>query len=675
MKAETRDRDIEEERAAFAGFDPGERRAINFLLDCGTPVTLLEPFFVGRVIALTTGTRLSRLTGSQRKPPPSKCDLRESVMKPLSIAVGVVVSLGLVAGAWTYFYWDTAVPIAAMAINYVRYLSAPAGTLTTEMAASGDENPAAPKAASSPGAADQTPGAEKGNWPSYNKTLTSNRFSSLSEIDRSNASRLQVLCTFDTGEHTGFTSGLLEVEGALIAVTEYNMYSINPVDCHQNWRAHEDYTPASPQGVNRGAAHMDGKLFRGTQDGRVIAYDVKTGERLWARAIADGKKGESAPAAPIAWNGLVFIGNAGGDVKGVKGRMYALNAKTGTIAWEFYLVPKTEGDVARGPEAPSPLDLSTWKNASGSPITGGGTWTSYTLDPSAGLLYVPGGNPAPDFATGPREGSNLYSGSVVVLDAKTGAYKTHFKIVPKDWHDYDVSSAPAIIETAGGKRLLSVAPKDGHLYGFDLATGAMLYRTPVTRVENADKPFSADAPVHFCPGTTGGAEWNGPAYDRRTNLILVGEVDWCTTVTLQPPEQIQKTAMGAPWSAQASRNPFNTWGVQDPFGDWAGWVYAVDADTGAWKWRVKTNFPVQSGVTPTAGGVAFFGDMGGNFYALDAANGQKLWGEKIGGAIAGGVITYEAGGAQKVAVANGLTEVLWPTEITTAKVSVLGLAK
>ncbi len=601
-------------------------------------------------------------------------------MKALSIVVSAVVAVGLIAAGVVYVYWDKAVPIAALAINYVRYLSAPAGTLATESAASRDVSPAAVSGVpianpvlSAPLVPDQTPGATAENWPSYNKTLTSNRFSRLSQINKDNVGGMKVLCTYDTGQYTGFNSGLLEVDDALIAVTEYDMFSIDATDCRLNWRAHEDYTPASPQGVNRGAAYMDGQLFRGTQDGRVLAYDFKTGKRLWETSIADSKRGESVPAAPIAWRGLVFVGNAGGDVKGVKGRMYALDAKTGKIVWEFYLVPKTEGDVTRGPQADSPLDNSTWKNAPGSPITGGATWTSYTLDPATGLLYVPGGNPAPDFATGPRQGSNLYSGSVVVLDAKTGAYKTHMKVVPVDWHDWDVSSAPAIIQTAGGRKLLSLAPKDGHLYGFDLATGALLYRNPVTRVENADKTFSSDAAVHFCPGSVGGAEWNGPAYDPDTNLILVGEVEWCTTVTLQTPEQIQNTAAATPWSGEASINPFNTWGKQDPFGDWAGWVYASDADTGAWKWRVKTNYPIQSGVTPTAGGVVFFGDMGGNFYVVDATSGRKLWGQKIGGAVGGGVITYQAHGTQKVAVATGLTEILWPTEITTAKVSILGL--
>ena len=192
-------------------------------------------------------------------------------------------------------------------------------------------------------------------------------------------------------------------------------------------------------------------------------------------------------------------------------------------------------------------------------------------------------------------------------------------------------------------------------------------------MENADENFSAGRSVHFCPGSGGGAEWNGPAYNPRTNLVYIGEVEWCNTVTLQTSEKMAQTAPGAPWSGEASINPFDVWGEQDSFRQWAGWVYANDADTGAWKWRVKTNYPVLSGMTPTAGDVVFFGDVGGNFYAVDAANGQRLWGQKIGGAIGGGVITYTINGTQKVAVATGLTGILWPTSITTAKVSILGL--
>ncbi len=582
-------------------------------------------------------------------------------------ALGVAAIASAAAAVTIYANWNAFVPIAAMGINYLRYLNAPAGKLMVETAPGFD--------GANVTAAERSSPPDDGLWPSYNKTLASDRFSSLNEINRENADRLKVLCTYDTHQYTGFNSGLVMVDGALLFATEHDTYSVDPVTCREKWHKHETYAPATPQAVNRGVAYLDGRVFRGTQDGRVLAYDFKSGERLWETAIADPKKSESAPAAPIAWNDLVFIGNAGGDFKGVKGRMYALDAATGRIVWEFYLVPKQAGDPTRGPQGVSPLDTSSWDVAGGSPISGGATWTSYTLDPATGLLYVPGGNPAPDFAATLRGGANLYTDSVVVLDARTGAYRTHFKLMPKDWHDWDISSAPALVTTASGKRLMLVAPKDGHLYGFDLDTKERLYRVPVTAVENADVPFSAEKSVHFCPGSIGGAEWNGPAYDPRNNLVLVGEVQWCTTVRVEPTRKTEGAANFSPWSGEDSINPFNMWGKADPVFQWAGWLYAVDADSGQWRWRAKTNYPVQSGVAPTAGGVAFFGDMGGNFYALDADTGRKLWGEKIGGAVGGGVITYATPQGQRVAAATGLTEILWPTEITTAKVSILGLVK
>ena len=542
---------------------------------------------------------------------------------------------------------------------------APAGTVTIET------NPAYKGAAAPAPAAGASPATA--DWPSYNKTLTSERFSDLSQINTKNAGKLKVLCTYDIRQFTSFESGLLMVQGALIGTTEFDIFSIDPATCAENWRTHEEY-PAYILPTNRGAAYLDGKLFRGTEDGRVLAYDFKSGKRVWETTIADVKIGEAVPAAPIAWEGLVFIGNAGGDFKGGKGRMYALEAKTGKIVWEFFLVPKSEGDSDRGPQGASPLDNSTWKNLPGAPISGGGMWTSLTLDPATGLLYVPVGNPAPDFDAGAREGENLYTDSVVVLDAKTGAYKNHYKIVPRDWHDWDVSSPPALFQTTGGKKLMVVSPKDGHLYGFDRADNKLLYRTPVTRIENVKEPFSTEKDVHFCPGAGGGGEWNSPAYDPVTNLIFAGDVDWCTTVKLQTREEVAASSIGQPWTGEKSLNPFNEFGkFTRADGVWAGWLHAVDADSGVWKWRLKSNYPIMGAVTPTAGGVVFFGDMGGNFYALDAATGQKLWGQKIGGAIGGGVITYTANGAQKVAVTTGYVSPALPTEIRRAHIAILGL--
>jgi alcohol dehydrogenase (cytochrome c) len=579
-----------------------------------------------------------------------------------------VLAAGAAAGRILYRVYPVQVSLfAALTRNYVRSWGAPPGATTIEVNAA-YKSAAAPTPTPSTARAVDATGDD---WPSYNRTLTSERYSPLAEINAKTVRNLKILCTYDTKQYTSFEPGLIMVNGALIGTTLTDIFSINPATCEENWRTREEL-PASILTAMRGAAYLDGKLFRGSQDGRVLAYDFKTGKQIWQTTIGNTSHGEFVAAAPIAWNGLVFIGNAGGDAKGGKGRMYALDAKTGKIVWEFYLIPKTEGDQPRGPQGASPLDTSTWANASGFPISGGATWTSYTLDPEAGELYVPVGNPSPAYAVSVREGGNLYTDSVVVLDATTGAYKRHFKLVPRDWHDWDVASAPALIHTAGGKRLLSAAPKDGHLYGIDLADSALLYRAPVTRIENVDAPFAPDKAVRFCPGASGGSEWNGPAYDPDTNLIMTGEVDWCTTVKRQTDEQLQDAPTGGAWFGNAMRNPFNLFGKQDQ-NFWGGWVYAVDADTGVWKWRLRSNYPIVGAVTPTGGGLAFVGDVGGNFYALDAATGDKLWGQKIGGGIGGGVIAYRADGSEKIAVTTGLTGVAWPTEAVTGKIVVLGL--
>ena len=509
--------------------------------------------------------------------------------------------------------------------------------------------------------------AEK-DWPLYNRTPGADRYAALEEINTRNASKLKVVCSYDTGEQTSFQSGIVEVDGALLATTEQDTFSIDANTCTQNWRAHEEFADGALK-VNRGLAWLDGRLFRGTTDGRVLSYDAKTGRRLWATTIADPAKGESVPAAPIAANGLVFIGNAGGDNKGVKGRIYALDAKDGHIVWEFYMVPKGDGDFARGPQAPdSSAEASTWNAAEGFPITGGATWTSYTLDATKSLLYVPGGNAAPDFANEYRPGDNLFTDSIVVLDAKTGAYQRHFQLVKRDFHDWDASSPPVLLASKAGRQVLIEAPKDGHLHAIDLASGHALYSVPVTRIQNATAPITV-AGTHFCPGTQGGAEWNSPAFDPKHNLIFTGEVDWCVTVhAAAKKDDVASSPAGKPWSGSP-----DGFGKLDDTKTWAGWMTASDADSGKRHWQFKAPFPLMGGITPTAGGVLLFGDMGGNFYAFDSASGKKLWSTDLGGAIGGGVITYDSGAGQKIAVAAGMTSPIWPTAKINGKVVVLGL--
>ena len=514
--------------------------------------------------------------------------------------------------------------------------------------------------------------SDGGSWPSYNRTLTSERYSPLDAINVRTVRDLKVLCSYDTRLRESFETGPLMVEGALIGTTALDIFSIDPGNCRENWRTHEDYKvrtlgPESRRSLPRRSFvprhHGRARPRLRLQDRRALvgSVDRRPGN------------GEIVDAAPIAWNGRVYVGVATG-FKGMKGRMYALSAATGSILWETYLVPRNESDPNRGPAGAMPQSaVATWKNAPDVPISGGGTWTSYTLDPATGRLYVPAANPSPDFVSSLREGENLYTDSVVILDANTGGYLNHFQIAPRDWHDWDVSNAPAVITTQAGRQVLSFAPKNGHLYGVDLATNAQIYRSAVTRVENVDAPLSTDRDTHFCPGAVGGGEWNGVAYDPQTNLIFTGETEWCTTVKLQSDSEVKAVANGSVWMGHVKLDPLDIAGKQDPHSDWAGWLYATDADSGQWKWRVKTNYPILSGVTPTGGELVFFGDMGGNFYAVDAVSGRKLWGTKLDGAIGGGVITYNAGGSQKVAVAAGLTSILWPTEQSTAKIVILGL--
>jgi alcohol dehydrogenase (cytochrome c) len=596
---------------------------------------------------------------------------RASTTKKVLITLGVLAVIGAVTGVGLLLALPGPMMFAGgLGKNFLESLFAPAGTVATESNPSYKGAEAVAPSAAAKGAG---PIAKADDWPSYNRTLSSDRFSPLAQINTSNVGRLKVLCTYDVRDFTSFESNLIMVNNALIGTTEHDTFSVNPTTCAENWRTHEAYI-GGPAPAIRGAAYFDGMLFRGTTDGRVLAYDFKTGKRVWETTIADHQLGETVPAAPIAWDGLVFIGNAGGDFKGGKGHMFALEAKTGKIVWEFFLAPKQEGDSVRGPLGKTPLDTSTWQNEAGIPVSGGGTWTSYTLDTNTGALYVPGGNPAPDFSVGAREGDNLYTDSVIVLDAKTGDYRYHYKIVPKDWHDWDVSNPLIAITTRGGKRLLAVAPKDGLLYGFDLADNQLLYRVPITQRENVDVPFSRDKYVHFCPGPTGGEEWNSPSYVPQTNLIITGTVDWCASVKLEDTEELRDKRVGTPWSGMATYNPFSMMGKRaQADGHWSGWIYATDADTGVWKWRLKSNYPILAAWTPTAGGVLFFGDVGGNLYALDSATGQKLWDETLDGALAGGVITYMANGSQKVAVAAGFTHIMWPTIIRTAKIVVLGL--
>jgi alcohol dehydrogenase (cytochrome c) len=465
-------------------------------------------------------------------------------------------------------------------------------------------------------------------WPSYNNTLDGQRYSALREIDTSNVARLKAVCELRLGEEGPFQTGPLVIGDTMFLTTSHTTVAMNATTCVPFWRSVDSSAVQDPISVNRGAAYLGGRLYRGMPGTRLAALDAATGKVLWNVKIGDSSVSEFTSSAPVAWNGTVMIALAGGDW-GIRGRVMAYDASNGRELWRFNTIPTGS---ERGAE--------TWHIPASAEHGGGASWTTYTLDAEAGELFVPVGNPAPDFAPDVRPGDNLFTNSVVVLDAKTGALKWWYQATPRDGFDYDIGAAPMLYTTASGAHRMAVGSKDGHLHDVDRQSHALVFKTPVTTILNADKRPTPEG-VRACPGPLGGVEWNGPAFDPASGMMFVGAVDWCATFKSGPIEHKPGDLM------------MGTEHEGDPTEQSAGWVTALDGNTGAVKWKYRTPKPIVAGLTPTAGGLLFTGDLAGNFYALDKASGRVLFTTNVNGAVAGGVVTYQVAGRQYVATTAG----------------------
>jgi alcohol dehydrogenase (cytochrome c) len=507
------------------------------------------------------------------------------------------------------------------------------------------------------------------DWPAYNRTLAGDRYSPLADITAANVGQLALHCTYTLPELASFQTGPLVVGGTMYFTTFEGSYAIDAASCKEKWTARRKSTGPAGLAVNRGFAYMDGRLFRGTADAHLIALDASDGHMLWDHAPEVPGPGISFPMAPVAAGGRVYVGNAGGDTVGVTGHVYALDARDGHLLWRFDVVP--ERGAAR----------AAWSNPR-LPVSGGAFWTSFTLDAARGILYVPAGNPAPDFDYLDRTGDNLYADSVIAIDAATGRMLGYNQLVRHDSHDWDVDSAPTLVTTRAGRRIIASANKDGLLSILDrsaiarpaAAAGAgdsppiipLLTQTPTTTRENVDVPLSREHAVHFCPGMGGGSEWNGAAYSPRTDLLFVGAVDHCARVQLV--RDLVVPATGEVWfGATGSMNE-----LIDPPETARGWLTAIDAENGRVRWKFKAPHPIVAGVTPTAGGLVFTADRGGDVFAFDQRSGRVLWQTNTGQSVGGGVIVYRAGGRELLGVASGMTALGGPPSTDKSRILVYG---
>jgi len=482
--------------------------------------------------------------------------------------------------------------------------------------------------AAAAGAAETT-APDDTNWLSYNHNVNGQRYVPLDQINRDNVDQLGEVCRLKVEDIGAFHTSLLHVDGVLYFTTATDTLAVDSANCSVRWRHHyvEKEQEMTTLRVNRGVAYANGRLFRGTVDSRFIAIDAITGATLWEHQVGDPQLGEFFSAAPQVYQGLVIIGAAGGDW-GIRGRVMAYDAVTGREVWRFNTIPRGDEPGA-----------DSWVVGDSARFGGGGTWTTYTIDISAGEVFVPVGNPAPDLLPEKRPGENLYTNSLVVLDARTGKLRWYYQLLSNDGHDLDLGAAPVLYYNEQGERMVAFGSKDGYLYGINRETRKLVFKTQVTTIKNAGVLPTREG-IEACPGVLGGVEWNGPAYDKPRQALVVGSVDWCATLIADEEFQFRP-------------GQFNLGGKWEFIGVAKGWIYSLDADTGAVRWKRETAGPQVAGITPTSGGVTFTGDLAGNFLALASEDGKTLYENRIDGGLAGGVITYMSGAKQYVAFVSG----------------------
>jgi len=498
--------------------------------------------------------------------------------------------------------------------------------------------------------------ANRADWLSYDRDNTGQRFGPLDQITAANIRDLTVTWAFQVSRLPARTEGTPLVRDGIMYITVggEEAYALDARTGRAIWSF--EYPPAKngnagsssggpPQvpgrigrgaNWNRGFAISGNRLFMATSDCSLIALDSRNGSLLWRMQLADPGKLYGTTAAPIVMNNMVLLGVRGGDTGMVRGFLDAYDPETGKRLWRFYTVP-----------APGEPGAETWPSDNKSWLTGGAaTWTAGTYDPELGLIYWPTGNPGPDDYDGAnRTGDNLYSASVVALDARTGKLKWHYQFTPHDVNDWDGNETPVLIDAVWKgrpRKLLVQANRNAFFYVLDRATGEFLLGEPFAqqtwakgilpngrpdRLPNTTPTLKGN---YVCPDVHGGTNWQAPAWNPATGLLYLVARDGC----------------GYYYPTGFSNDNEKTPPQQS--------VRAIDIQTGKIRWDFpflgSQELVTHAGVMTTAGGLVFAGGRNGQFLALDARNGKLLWNFNTGGTIRASPMTYMVDGKQYVSI-------------------------
>jgi len=481
--------------------------------------------------------------------------------------------------------------------------------------------------------------ADDGDWAYADHDISGTRYSALSQITPQNVNQLAKVCSYTFPEQVPSETAPLASGGILYATSDHYTVAVDGADCHVLWSY--EWKPRDRDFVHphRGAALVNGKIIRGTGDDYLISLDAETGKLLWAKQIANPKDGYFISMPPLVQGDLIYIGPAGSEWAS-SGWIGAFRLSDGEQVWKFNIVP-TDGEPGANTWGPDP---NARKHA------GGALWTPLSYDTERDLLYVPGGNPAPDFYDDARPGSNLYTNSIIALNGKTGRLVWYNQFIPHDVDDYDVIHVNPIFKI-NSRPAIAATGKDGVLRVLDRDSHKILYSVPFTTRLNAEAPLSSTA-IHVCPGILGGDEWNSGGYNPNLDLLVVPAVDhWCSMIKKdKDPPSVEKANAG---DVRYFGGPFNGPKDRDPFSEARGRLTGFTAATGKERWRYESPTPMVAGVALTASNLIFTGEVGGYFDAFDAQTGKILLRYNLADSMQGGVITYSAHSLQHVAVISG----------------------
>ncbi|HKZ14210.1 MAG TPA: PQQ-binding-like beta-propeller repeat protein [Solirubrobacterales bacterium] len=469
------------------------------------------------------------------------------------------------------------------------------------------------------------------DWPLFGRDTDNTRFATQDEIDTGNVDELGEAWSTDLGPDQFLMESFPLVLGETVYVTTSTdeVIALDGKTGATKWTytPEVDFSQSTGVGgygvsVNRGVAAENGKLFLLTFDDKLQAISQKTGERLWTSQVADPATGAYESMAPSVYDGKVYVGDSGSE-DGVRGFVACYDQKTGKKLWQFYTVPKAgTGWVPKG--------------------GGGGTiYMPPTIDTKTGIVYVGTGNPAPVIIGAKRPGKNLYTDSILALDANTGELLWYHQEQAHDLWDYDAES-PVVLFNAEieGRRRRGVAEagKNGLLFLLDAKTGKNLFPS-VPFVKRDHSPPTEEGTLE-CPGAVGGSQYSPLAYSPETQAVYVSGINICMVLKVTYENHNGEKAFGGDRIV-----PEDT--------EKTGTFTAVSTITGEVIWKHNMPTPMDGGATATAGGLVFTGDQQGILYAFDAESGKNLWQGNLKLAFGTAPVVYTIDGTQYVLVTIG----------------------